>query len=441
MGKKSAGACAQTVIEVMMMAEQLAVDGGKPVCSEQFPPWPLFTDEIIQAAMEPLRSGKVNYWTGELGMRFELEFAKWNGAKFGISTSNGTSALHVALAGLGIGPGDEVIVPSYTFIATSFAVCQAGAVPVFADVEKLGHTILASDIEAKISEKTRAIIVVHLYGEVCDMGAVMDVAKRHSLFVVEDCAQAHGATYNGRKVGTIGDVGAFSFCQSKTFTTGGEGGCVITDDEDVAWNCRSFRDHGYDVAERLRLLELEAKLPYIHNCVGFNYRLTEMQSAIGLKELERLDNWNLKNRRRNGEMLLSALNDYPQIKRLPIHTSERGNGFWLFPIVLDTDALSTDLKGVITALAAEGIPCGPVLWPQCYKENAYQKKRGFGKLGYPFGDPNARPQAVDYSKVFCPNAAEVETKCFFVPVHPTYEERHIEMAASAILKVLEAYAK
>lgn len=423
------------------MSSELALNGGRPVTSEAFPPWPWFTEETVQAAMEPLRSGKVNYWTGELGMKFEQAFADWNGSKFGISTSSGTSALHTALAGLGIGPGDEVIVPSYTFIATSFSVCQAGAVPVFADVEPRSHTISAEDIEAKVSDRTRAVIVVHLYGEICDMGAIMDVAKRHSLKVVEDCAQAHGGTYKGKKVGTIGDVGAFSFCQSKTFTTGGEGGCVTTDDEDVAWLCRSFRDHGYDVAERLRLLELEAKLPYIHNSVGFNFRMTEMQSAIGLKELERLDTWNLPNRRRNGEKLLGLLQDCPQILKLPVHNEERRNGFWMFPVILDTDALSADVRTVIKAISAEGIPCGPVMWPQCYKEKAYQEGKGFGRLGYPFGDPNARKEAVDYSKTYCPNAAWVEERCFFVPVHPTYEVRHIEMMAAAIKKVLGAYAR
>lgn len=425
----------------MSEQDRLAISGGTSVSTEQFPPWPSFSEETIQAAMEPLRSGRVNYWTGDLGMKFEQAFADWNGAKFGISTCNGTAALHTALAGLGIGPGDEVIVPSYTFIATSFSVCQAGAVPVFADVEPRSHTISAESIESKISDRTRAIIVVHLYGEVCDMGAVMDVAKRHNLFVVEDCAQAHGATYKGRKVGTIGHIGAFSFCQSKTFTTGGEGGCVITDDEDVAWACRSFRDHGYDVVERLRLLELEAKLPYIHNCVGFNFRLTEMQSAIGLKELERLDNWNLANRRRNGEMLTAMLADCPAILRLPIDTEERRNGFWLFPIVVDTDALGVSVKQVVEALTAEGIPCGPVLWPQCYHEKAYQEGRGFGRLNYPFGDPNARPEAVDYTSACCPNAAWVETRCFFVPVHPTYEERHMDLIGQAIRKVLAAYAE
>jgi len=256
------------------MADKPAIEGGTPVRTKPFPPWPYFQPEMIEAAMEPLKTGNVNYWTGELGMKFEQAFADWNGAKFGISTSNGTSALHVALAGLGIGPGDEVITPSYTFIASSFCIPQAGAVPVFADVEKNSHTISPQSIEENISSRTRAIIPVHLYGCICDMDAIMEIADRHNLYVVEDCAQAHGGMYKGKKVGTIGHVGSFSFCQSKTFTTGGEGGCVITDDEDIAWEMRSFRDHGYDVRERMRLLELEAKLPYIHNRIGFNYRMT-----------------------------------------------------------------------------------------------------------------------------------------------------------------------
>lgn len=238
--------------------------------------------------MEPLKIGEVNYWTGSKGKEFEEKFAKWNGSKYGISTTNGTSALHVALAGLEIGPGDEVIVPSYTFIASSFCILQAGAIPVFADVDKKTHCISPTDIEKKITKRTKAIICVHLYGNVCDIDEILAIAKKYKLYVVEDYAQAHGATYKGKKVGTIGDVGAFSFCQSKSFTTGGEGGMVTTDDEKVMWRCKSFRDHGYDVEKRMSLMELEGKLPYIHKMVGYNYRMTEIQSAIGLKELENL---------------------------------------------------------------------------------------------------------------------------------------------------------
>jgi dTDP-4-amino-4,6-dideoxygalactose transaminase len=326
------------------MAEKLAIEGGAPITKDPFPGWPYFDEESIQAAMEPLRSGKVNYWTGPIGMQFEQKFAEWCGARYGISTSNGTSALHTALAGLGIGPGDEVIVPSYTFIASSFSVCQAGAIPVFADVEKESHTLDPASVEAAISERTRAILPVHLYGIMSNMGPILEIAKKHNLFVVEDCAQAHGAEYKGKRAGTIGDIGAFSFCQSKHFTTGGEGGCVVTDDEDVAWLCRSFRDHGYDVAQRLKLLDLEAKLPYIHNMVGFNYRLTEMQSAIGLVQLSKMDNWNLKNRRRNGEMLTRLLQECEEIETLPLDTPERRNSYWLYPISMRMERLSCDIK-------------------------------------------------------------------------------------------------
>ena len=424
-----------------MSREELASNGGPKTVTEEFPPWPWFPEETIQAVLEPLRSGKVNYWTGPLGMQFEQEFANWCGAKYGISANSGTSALHVGLAGLNIGPGDEVICPSYTFIASSFAICQAGAVPVFADVELATHTISPASIEQNLSERTRAILPVHLYGCICDIDPILEIARAHDLFVIEDSAQAHGGEYKGKRVGTLGDVGCFSFCQSKHFTTGGEGGCVITDNEEVAWRCRSFRDHGYDVEKRMSLLELEAVLPYIHNMLGYNYRLTEMQSAIGLKELARMDTWHLPRRRRNAELLQERLADCPQILHLPIDTAERRNAYWLFPIIMDIDSLDCNIKTFTEALGAEGIPCGPVLWPQCYKEKTYQDHNGFGRLNYPFESPDTRPQAVQYDKVYCESADWVEQRCFWVPVHPTYETEHIERIAEGILKVVAAYAK
>lgn len=424
-----------------MSETTLAIHGGSPITTEPFPPWPWFPEEMIEAAMEPLRSGRCNYWTGPLGMRFEAAFAQWCGSRFGVSTSSGTTALHAALGSLGIGPGDEVIVPSYTFIASSMAICQAGAVPVFADVEPESHSLSAESVRTKLSPSTRAILPVHLYGEVCDMDALLAVAREHDLKVVEDCAQAHGATYGGKKVGTLGDMGAFSFCQSKTFTTGGEGGCVVTDDEEAAWICRSFRDHGYDVSARLALLEMEAKLPYIHNIVGYNFRLTEMQSAIGLKQLEVLDTWNLPNRRANGEALLAALDGIAQIRKLPTHNEKIRNGFWLFPIILDIDALTCTIGEFTAALGAEGIPTGPVMWPQCYREKVYAEHRGFGRLRYPFEDPATRPEAVRYTECHCPNAAWVEQRCFFVPTHPTYTRGHMDLIARGIRKVIGAFAR
>ncbi len=269
------------------MSEKLAIDGGPKTVTNQLAGWPKFDENAISAVEAVLRSGKVNYWTGPKGMEFEERFAQWQGSKYAISVATGTAGLHVALSALGIGPGDEVIVPSYTFIASCFSIVQAGAIPRFADVNLEDHCISVESAEKLINSRTKAIMPVHLYGNVCDMDPILALAKKHNLKVIEDNAEAFGGFYKGKKTGTLGDMAACSFCQNKTFTTGGEGGMVTTDDEDLAWEARSFRDHGYDVKERLNLLDLEQKLPYIHNRIGWNYRMTEMQSAIGLAELDR----------------------------------------------------------------------------------------------------------------------------------------------------------
>lgn len=424
------------------MEEKLALEGGTPVIQEPLPGWPQFDDDTIQAAMEPLKTGKVNYWTGKLGTEFEEKWAEYNGVKFAISTTNGTSALHTALGALDIGPGDEVITVPYTFIASSFCILQIGAIPVFVDVKKQDHTIDPKEIERKITPRTKAIIPVHLYGNICDMDEIMEIAKQHQLYVIEDAAEAHGAEYKGRKAGSIGDAGAFSFCQNKTFTTGGEGGMLITNNEDVAWKARSFRDHGYDVKTRMSLLEMEQALPYIHQRVGFNYRMTEMQSAIGIKELERLDSWNLPQRRRNGKILTESLKDCPQIQTLPVHNSEKKNGFYVYPIVLNLDALTCDKATFLEAVIAEGVYAWKEFWPQSYQEKAFIEHNGFGKSKFPFESKEyTDPKAVEYDKVFCPNCAWLEERTFVVHIWPTIKDEHARLIARAINKVAAAYAK
>ncbi len=419
------------------MAE-LAIDGGKKVCNESFPMWPSFSDETIARVSEPLKSGKVNYWTGQAGVQFEEAWAKWNGARYAITTSNGTSALHTAVAALGIGPGDEVICPSYSFIASSFCILQAGALPVFADVDE-SHTLDPKDIESKITDRTKAILTVHLYGVVSDMDPILAIAKKHKLFVIEDCAQCFGGVYKGKKSGTIGDVGCFSFCQSKHFTTGGEGGAVITDNEGLQWECKSFRDHGYDVKERLRLLELEEKLTYIHKRVGFNYRMTEMQSLIGLCELKRFDSWNLANRKKNGKFLIEALKGHPLVLHPPVDTPERQNAFWWAPFVLDADKLKVPVKKFVAALGAEGVPVYGVQWPEMYREMAYVERNGFGSRKYPFDDPNARK--IDYTKFDCKKAQWLEARTMNFFTHPVYTQKHMELYVEAFRKVAAAYTR
>lgn len=420
---------------------KLAINGGpKAVCSTLVG-WPQFDESAIRAVESVLRSGKVNYWTGPKGMEFERRFAQWQGSRYAVSTATGTAALHVCLSALGIGPGDEVIVPSYTFIATSFAVVQAGAIPRFADVNREDHCISLESAERLITPRTKAIIPVHLYGNVCDMDPLLEFARRHNLFVVEDNAEAFGGVYKGRKTGTLGHMAAASFCQNKTFTTGGEGGMVTTDDEDLAWEARSFRDHGYDVRQRLNLLALEQKLPYIHNRVGWNYRMTEMQSAIGLAELDRMDAWNMPRRRENGRILMDALAELPQVLYGPIDTPERQNGWYVCAFSLDIENMSCDIQQFVKAAAAEGCPCWKVFWPQCHTERAFIEHRGFGRSGFPFTSQEyTEPESVDYSKVEVPNARWHESHTFTCFAYPTFTADNMKEIAAGLAKVIKAYS-
>jgi len=424
------------------MAEKLAIDGGPKSVTNKLAGWPQFDEKAISAVQDVLRSGKVNYWTGPKGIEFERKFAVWQGSKYAISASSGTAALHIALSALGIGPGDEVIVPSYTFIASGFSIVQAGAVPRFADVNIDDHCISIESAEKLVNERTRAIMPVHLYGNVCDMDGILDFAKKHSLFVVEDNAEAFGGVYKGKKTGTLGDVAACSFCQNKTFTTGGEGGMVTTDDEDLAWQARSFRDHGYDVKQRLSLLELEQRLPYIHNMVGWNYRMTEMQSAIGLAELERIDTWNLPIRRRNARIIIDSIKDLPQVVHTPIDTEERRNGWYVMAFSLDIENMTCDIDQFVAACAAEGAPCWKVFWPQCHTEKAYRQHNSFGRSGFPFTSKEyTDPESVDYSKVEVPNAVWHQSHTFTCFAFPTYTEEDCRQIGGALAKVIKAYSK
>lgn len=424
-----------------MANKEEIVMNGAGITEIGFPMWPQFAPETFEDVLEPLRSGKVSYWTGKKGMEFEEMWAKWIGAKMAISCTNGTAALHIALAALGIGPGDEVIVTSYSFIASSFAVVQAGAIPVFCDVTE-DHTLDPAKIEELITPRTKGIVVVHLYGTMADMAGIMAVAKKHNLKVVEDCAQCFGGEFNGKKAGTIGDVGCFSFCQSKHFTTGGEGGMVVTNDEEVGWECRSFRDHGYDVKQRMSLLALEEALPYVHRRVGFNYRMTEMQSVIGINELKRFDSWNLARRKKYAAMYDKAFTGMKGIKKLPVNTEERKNAYWWYPIIIDRDVLDCDAPAILKELGAMKIPCYGIQWPEAYMEKAYVEHEGFGSAKFPFESKEyADPAAVDYTKAFCPVAHDLRfaTVCLFL--HPSWEEVHINRCIEGLTEALKKHLK
>ncbi len=424
------------------MSEKLAIQGGPKAVTSQKIGWPNFDEKTIKAVEDVLRSGKVNYWTGPKGMEFEKKFAEWQGSKYAISVATGTAALHVGLTAMGIGPGDEVIVPSYTFIASSFSVVQAGAIPRFADVNIDDHCINIESAEKLVNERTKAIMPVHLYGNVCDMDQINAFARKHKLFVIEDNAEAFGGSYKGKKTGTLGDIAACSFCQNKTFTTGGEGGMVTTDNEEYAWIAKSFRDHGYDVKERLSLLELEQKLSYIHNMVGWNYRMTEMQSAIGLSELERMDNWNMPTRKRNAHIIIDRIKDLKQVLYTPVDTSERQNGWFVMAFSLAVENMNCDIKKFVEAVVAEGAPVWKVFWPQCHTEQAFKKHISFGRSGFPFKSKEyTNPKSADYSTVHVPNARWHEEHTFTCFAFPTYTVENCEQIGDALRKVILTYAK
>src|SRR3546814_143591 len=255
-----------------------------------FPPWPSVTSQEADAVRDVILSNRVNYWTGQEGRKFEEEFAVWAETAPGIARANGRVARVMGVKGLGIGPGDEVVVTPRTFLASVSCVINAGARPVFADVDPDSQNITARTIEAVITPRTRAVVCVHLAGWPCDMDPIMDLARRHNLLIIEDCAQAHGARYKGRSVGSIGHVGAWSFCQDKIMTTGGEGGMVTTNDKALWKRMWAYKDHGKSwdaVYER----EHPPGYRWLHESFGTNWRMLEVQSAIGRIQLRRMADW------------------------------------------------------------------------------------------------------------------------------------------------------
>lgn len=279
-------------------------------------PWPCFNNREIEAATNVLRSNKVNYWTGEEGRIFEREYAEWCGVRHAIGLANGTLALDLALKGLGIGDGDEVIVTPRTFIASVSCVINAGATPIFADVCENSGNITAETIAARITPRTRAIIPVHLGGWPCDMEAINALAAQNGAYVIEDCAQAHGAVIDGKKVGSWGHVAAWSFCQDKIITTGGEGGMVTTDDEAVWSAMWSFKDHGKSW-DAVYNRQHPPGYRWVHESIGTNWRMMEIQAAIGRVQLQELADWT-RRRTHIADTVRAALDTQPHLVRTPV---------------------------------------------------------------------------------------------------------------------------
>lgn len=393
-----------------------------------FSPWPSFTDEEADAVRRVVMSNKVNYWTGTETREFEKEFAAWSGTAHAVALANGTLALDVALKALGIGSGDEVVVTPRTFIASISCVVNAGAVPVFADVEADSGNVSARTIAAVLTPRTKAVVCVHLAGWPCDMDPIMALAAQHGLKVIEDCAQAHGASYKGRPVGSIGHVGAWSFCQDKIMTTGGEGGMVTTNDESLWRAMWSFKDHGKSY-EAVYERQHPPGFRWLHESFGTNWRMLEMQAVIGRIQLRRLPEWAAA-RRRNAEAICATCREFsvlrvPQVRCASCPGSCHSNGascehahYKCYAYVQpERLAVGWSRDRMVEAINAEGVPCYQGSCSEVYLEKA------FDNTGW-------RPvNRLPVAKVLG------ETSIMFL-VHPTLTEAEVVKTCEVVRRVM-----
>ena len=385
-----------------------------------FSPWPSFTQEEADAVSQVLLSNKVNYWTGQECRKFETEFAKWADSKYAIAMGNGTLALDVALQVLEIGVGDEVIVTPRTFIASISSVVNAGATPVFADVDEATGNITPESIAAVLTAKTKAIVCVHLAGWPCDMDGIMALAEQHNLYVIEDCAQAHGARYKGRSVGSIGHIGAWSFCQDKVMTTGGEGGMVTTNDEQLWRKMWAYKDHGKSYAAVYETAHPPG-YRWLHESFGTNWRMTEMQAVLGRIQLTRMPDWTAK-RTANAQAILDACTKWeakgylsvPRLEESP-QFADSTHAYYKLYVYVQPDNLPKEWSRdrIIEEINKSGVPCFSGSASEVYLEKA-------------FDNTGLRPESR------LPVAKQLgETSLMFL-VHPTLTADEIKQTVQAI---------
>ena len=343
----------------------------EPVRTTAFAPWPHFEADEVAAVTRVLQSGKVNYWTGEEGTAFEREYADALGRKHAIALANGTVSLELALEALGIGEGDEVVTTTRTFIASASAAVARGATPVIADVDRDSQNLTAETVAAVLTPRTKAIIAVHLAGWPCDMDPLLELAADRGIAVIEDAAQAHGATYRGKPVGSFGTFGSFSFCQDKIITTGGEGGLLAMDDDELYERAWAYKDHGksYDAVFRR---EHPPGFRWLHESFGTNWRLTEMQSAIGRIQLRKLPDW-VAQRRANAAVLTEAFAKIPGL-RVTIPPDHVEHAYYKYYAFVRPEALKTgwDRDRIMVEVGELGIPCFSGSCSEIYLEKAFR---------------------------------------------------------------------
>jgi len=382
-----------------------------------FSPWPSFTEEEADAVKQVLLSNKVNYWTGHECREFEKEFSKFSDSRYAVAVANGTVALDLAFKALGIGVGDEVIVTSRTFIASVSSIVNVGAIPIFADVDRDSQNITPDSITAVLTDKTKAIVAVHLGGWPCEMDSIMTLAKQQDLYVIEDCAQAHGAMYRGMSVGSIGHIGCWSFCQDKIMSTGGEGGMVTTNNEELWSRMWSYKDHGKSW-EAIYEREHPSGFRWLHESFGTNWRLTEMQAAIGRIQLNRMNDWQEK-RQANSYYLDVVCNEFDTL-RVPIVPNYIEHARYKYYVFVRPEKIRDgwNRDRIIYEISRQGVPCFQGSCSEVYLEKA-------------FDNTELRPKKrLEIAKELG------ETSLMFL-VHPTLKKTEIDKTCNVIEKVMK----
>jgi len=416
---------------------ELAVFGGEKIRKKPFVSHAIIGEEEKKRVNDVLESGVLsgfiakaggNFLGGRQVKEFESLVRDYFGAKHAVSVNSATAGLHVALGALGIGPGDEVIVTPYTMSASATAIIMQNAVPVFADIDEDTFCIDPEKIEEALTPRTKAIVLVHLFGRPAAMDEITAIAKRHGLFVIEDCAQAPGATYGGKPVGTLGDIGIFSLNQHKTITSG-EGGYIITDSDELALRMRLIRNHGEAIVEDMALTSIE-------NIVGFNYRMTELEAAVSIGQFKKLDFLN-DHRIMLADYLSKKLSGLEGLV-LPAPNKKDKDVYFVYPIKIREEICGISRDDLIKALQAEGIPVAGGYVKPIYLEPLYQRKIAYGKGGCPFSCPFYKGE-VDYSKGRCPVTERMHEKELMVTgvcKHPHIKE-DVNDVANAFEKVFE----
>ncbi len=386
-----------------------------------FSPWPSFTQEEADAVSRVVLSNKVNYWTGTEGREFEKEFASWADSEYAIALGNGTLALDVALKALNVGAGDEVITTPRTFLASASSIVTAGAAPVFADVDLNSQAITAESIKAVLTPKTKAVIVVHLAGMPAEMDAIMALSEQHGFYVIEDCAQAHGAKYKGKSVGSIGHVGAWSFCQDKIMTTGGEGGMVTTNSKELWSKMWSYKDHGKSF-DAIYNREHPPGFRWLHESFGTNWRMTEMQAVIGRIQLTRMTDWTAKRNAYGAELDKAAANfNCIRLVKVPEYIEHAEYKHYMF-VKPEQLAEGWDRDRIVNEIVERGVPCFQGSCSEVYLEKAFDNT--------PWRPAKRLPNAVELG----------ETSLMFL-VHPTLTEAEIAKTAQVMKEVFELASK